>query len=117
MNDNILTFLVTVVGVLGSSAAWKFYERRLSIQANIQNEAIHTGHLFREDLQERVSNLESKLYQADKDKNNLQLEIRKLTQVTAALKVEVEFLRKENTLLRELYEKMGGKLPILPPKP
>jgi len=117
MNDNVLTFLVTVIGVLGSSAAWKFYERRLSMQANIQNDALRTGHLFREDLQERVSSLENKLDQADKAKNDLQLEIRKLTQVTAALKVEVEFLRKENALLRELYEKMGGKLPVLPAKP
>ncbi len=116
MSDNILTLLVTIIGVLGSSAAWRFYEKRLAMSSSLQSDEIKTGHLFREDLQDRVSSLETKLEQSSKDKDELQQEIKKLTQVTAALKVEVEFLRKENVLLRELYEKAGGTLPVIPPR-
>jgi predicted nuclease with TOPRIM domain len=116
MSDNILTLLVTVIGVLGSSAAWRFYEKKLAMSSTLQTDEIKTGHLFREDLQDRVSNLETKLAQSAKDKDDLQLEIKKLTQATSALKVEVEFLRKENALLRQLYERAGGTLPVIPPR-
>lgn len=116
MSENIITLLITIVGVLGSSAAWRFYEKKLAMSSTLQSDEIKTGHLFREDLQERVSNLESKLAHSAKDKDDLQLEIKKLTQATSALKVEVEFLRKENFLLRQLYEKAGGTLPVIPPR-
>ena len=116
MNETLYTVIITALTVLSSSAAWKFYERWLSMRARVQDDVSRTHSLFREDLQSRVDLLENKLAESDKDKDGLQKEIRKLSEVTAALKVEVEFLRKENILLRSLYEKMGGTLPVIPPR-
>jgi cell fate (sporulation/competence/biofilm development) regulator YlbF (YheA/YmcA/DUF963 family) len=115
MNDTVYTVIITALTVLSSSAAWKFYEKWLTMRSKAQDDVTRTHQLFREDLQGRVDLLEHKLAGAEKDNNSLQSEIRKLAEVTAALKVEVEFLRKENVLLRSLYEKMGGTLPVLPP--
>jgi len=117
MNDTIYTVIITALTVLSSSAAWRFYEKWLAMKAKAQDDATRTHHLFREDLQSRVDLLETKLTDSEKDKATLQEEIRKLSEVTAALKVEVEFLRKENVLLRSLYEKMGGTLPVITPTP
>ena len=117
MNDTIYTVIVTALTVLSSSAAWKFYERWLSLKMKTQDEVSRTHSLFREDLQSRVDLLETKLSDTERDKDSLQSEIKKLSEVTAALKVEVEFLRKENVLLRSLYEKMGGTLPVIAPTP
>jgi peptidoglycan hydrolase CwlO-like protein len=117
MNDTIYTVVITALTVMTSSAAWRFYERWLSMKGKEQDEATRTHHLFREDLQGRVDLLETKLTSAENDNSSLQAEIRKLSEVTAALKVEVEFLRKENVLLRSLYEKMGGTLPVITPTP
>jgi peptidoglycan hydrolase CwlO-like protein len=117
MNDTIYTVIITALTVMSSSAAWRFYEKWLAMKGKAQDDAAMTHHLFREDLQGRVDLLETKLTAAENDNSSLQSEIRKLSEVTAALKVEVEFLRKENVLLRSLYEKMGGTLPVIAPTP
>jgi predicted nuclease with TOPRIM domain len=54
------------------------------------------------DLRERVAVLESKLERAEREKDELQQEMFKLIESLAAIKVEVEFLRKENAYLKSL---------------
>ena len=56
--------------------------------------------LFRDDLRERVAILETKLERADQEKHDLQREMIRLVEKIAALSVEVEFLRRENSELR-----------------
>jgi len=85
---------------LGGAGAWKYYERRLEIARQKEREEEQQVHLFRDDLRERVTVLETKLEEALKREVSLLEEIRKLSETVAALKVEIEYLRRENTLLK-----------------
>ena len=100
----IVGALTTAGTVLGSSAAWKFWEKRAGEKAKQAEMDRKDENLFRDDLRERVAALEAKLEKSDKEKQNLQKEVIKLVEKIAMLSVEVEFLRKENT---ELREKLG----------
>jgi len=85
---------------LGGAGAWKYYERRLELARQKEREEEQQVHLFRDDLRERVTVHETKLEEALKREVSLLEEIRKLSETVAALKVEIEYLRRENTLLK-----------------
>lgn len=98
--SNFYTIIITLITVLGGAGAWRFYERRLEIareKEKLEDEQIH---LFRDDLRERVAVLESKLEESTIREKVLLDEIRKLSETVASLKVELEFLRRENERLR-----------------
>lgn len=97
----ILVVAVTTAGtVLGSTAAWKYWELRVKERSRRAEQERQDDNLFRDDLRERVAVLESKLAKSDQDKQDLQKEMIRLVEKIAALSVEVEFLRKENANLR-----------------
>ena len=98
--SNIYTIIITLITVLGGAGAWKYYERRLEIARQKEKEEEQQVHLFRDDLRERVTVLETKLEEALKREVSLLEEIRKLSETVAALKVEIEYLRRENALLK-----------------
>lgn len=96
------TILITLITVLGGNAAWKYYEKRLTFkleQKRIDNkeDAMHVN-----DLRSRIEKLEKLLEEAKEEKDELREEIVKLTAETAAMKTELEYLAKENELLRQL---------------
>lgn len=98
----ILTVIVTTAGtVLGSSAIWRYWENRAKEKVRQAELDRKDEHLFRDDLRERVAVLESKLERSDKEKQDLQQEMIRLVEKIAALSVEVEFLRRENSSLRK----------------
>jgi hypothetical protein len=98
----VLTVIVTTAGtVLGSSALWKYWESRAKEKARQAELDRKDEHLYRDDLRERVAVLESKLERSDKEKQDLQQEMIRLVEKIAALSVEVEFLRRENSTLRK----------------
>lgn len=92
--------MITAITVLGSTAAWSFYEKRMKLRFHEDREDERQQHLFRDDLRERVAVLEAKLETSYKEREELQSEIRKLSEATAAMRVEIDFLRKENESLR-----------------
>jgi peptidoglycan hydrolase CwlO-like protein len=100
-NQNFISVLITAITVLGSSAAWNFYEKLMKIQSQADQDEIKQHHLFRDDLRERVAVLEAKLESSYKEREELQTEIRKLSEATAAMRVEIDYLRKENETLRK----------------
>jgi len=91
---------MTLVTVLGSTAAWNYYEKRLLIKEREERDRDRERSEYKDDLRERVASLETRLKQSEDDKKILQDEILKLVEKIAALSVEVEFLRKENQELR-----------------
>lgn len=99
--SNIYTIIITLITVLGGAGAWKYYERRLELIRQKEKEEEQQIHLFRDDLRERVAVLESKLEESNKREVALLEEIRKLSETVAAMKVEVDYLRRENAILRE----------------
>lgn len=99
-SQNFISVMITAITVLGSTAAWSFYEKRMKLRFQEDREDERQQHLFRDDLRERVAVLESKLETSYKEREELQTEIRKLSEATAAMRVEIDFLRKENESLR-----------------
>jgi hypothetical protein len=92
MNDNIYTVLMTVITVLGSAAAFRFYEKK-SMRKERDDEFI------RHDCKDRISKLEALLERSAAEKDELRIMVLGLTKEVAALTVKVEFLTAENNKL------------------
>jgi uncharacterized protein HemX len=100
--DNITQVIITLATVLGSAGIWKFAETRLKLKAenkdkeNANNDTVQ----YRDDLKNRVRNLESLLAQSAQEKDDMRDKILKLTEEVSALRMKVEFLEKENERLK-----------------
>ena len=92
MNDNIYTVLMTAITVLGSAAAFRFYEKK-SMRKERDEEFI------RHDCKDRISKLEALLERSASEKDELRIMVLNLTKEVAALTVKVEFLTSENAKL------------------
>jgi hypothetical protein len=96
---NLWTVLITVITVLGSASAWRFYEKR-SMRKERDEEFI------RHDCKDRISKLEALLENSSREKDEMRATILKLTEQVAALAVKVEFLQRENN---ELMASINGR--------
>ncbi len=96
--DSLWTVLITVVTVLGSASAWRFYEKR-AMRKERDDEFI------RHDCKDRISKLEVLLQESSREKDEMRATILKLTEQVSALAVKVEFLQKENS---ELIKNIKG---------
>lgn len=97
-NESVWTVLITVVGVLGSASAWRYYEKRAMTKE--RNEEF-----IRNDCKDRISKLEILLEESSKEKDEMRETILKLTEQVSQLAVKVEFLQKENDELRKALKK------------
>jgi len=94
MNDNIYTVLMTAITVLGSAAAFRFYEKK-SMRKERDEEFI------RHDCKDRISKLEALLERSAHEKDELRNMVLDLTKQVSALSVKVEFLTSENAKLEK----------------
>lgn len=83
---------MTAITVLGSTSAWRYYERR-ALKKERDDEII------RKDCTDRISKLEVLLSESSKEKDEMRKTILKLTEQVSALAVKVEFLQRENSEL------------------
>jgi peptidoglycan hydrolase CwlO-like protein len=95
-SDSVWTVLITIVTVLGSTSAWRFYEKRAMRKERDED-------FVRDDCRDRISKLEALLQMSSKEKDDMRTTILSLTEKVSALTVKVEFLQKENS---ELLEEM-----------
>ena len=100
MEQQIYTIIITPLTVLTSTAAWKFYEKKLNLKAKKDEDNSKDGRLYRDDLRDRVLKLETLLGESSKEKDKMRENIVSLTSQVSRLEVEVEFLRKDNETLR-----------------
>lgn len=98
--EQYYTVIITVVSVLGSAGAWQFYQNRMRLKYEAAREDKTDQNLYRDDLRERVAILESKLDEAQKEKEKRQAEVTSLQTMLAEYKVRLEFLEKENERLK-----------------
>lgn len=98
--ESVISIFITAITVLGSTAAWNFYEKRLLLKAKEEKDREKERSEYKDDLRERVAVLESKLEKSELDKRELQEEVLRLVEKISALSVEVEYLRRENADLR-----------------
>lgn len=101
--DNYVQIIITIVGVLGSASIWKYMEARLKARSEDKKLDLENneGVQYRDDLKNRVINLESLLAQSSEDKEELRNQVLTLTAEVNALRVKVEFLEKENDRLKD----------------
>jgi uncharacterized protein HemX len=99
---NYTEVIITAVTVLGSAGIWKFLEARLKVRAEEKKSQTENsdGVLYRDDLKNRVRNLESLLAQSAQEKDELRDLVLKLTEEVSALRTKVEYLEKENDRLK-----------------
>jgi predicted nuclease with TOPRIM domain len=96
--------IVTIVGVLGSASIWKYLEARL--KSNAENKKVelenNDGVQYRDDLKNRVRNMEALLAQSSDEKDQLRQQVLELVAEVHALRVKVEYLEKENERLKNI---------------
>jgi len=73
--------------------------RNESKKIDLQN---NDGVQYRDDLKNRVRNLESLLATSSDEKDELREQVLKLTEEVSALRIKVEFLEKENERLKNV---------------
>lgn len=95
-NQSVWTVLITVVTVLGSASAWRFYEKRAMRKERDEE-------FIRHDCKDRIAKLEVLLQESSREKDEMRATILKLTEQVSALAVKVEYLQRENS---ELIKRM-----------
>jgi hypothetical protein len=95
MEKNFITIAVTLITVLGSTAAWDFYKKKLDMKKKEESEEKEEKNLYRDDLKDRVSKLEHLLAESAVEKDKLRDKVIALTADVATLSTKVEFLEKE----------------------
>ena len=99
--ESFWTVLITVVTVLGSASAWRFYEKRAMRKERDEE-------FIRHDCKDRIAKLEVLLENSSREKDEMRATILKLTEQVAALAVKVEYLQKENSDLYKNLSKSEG---------
>ena len=86
--ENIYTVLITAITVLGSTSAWRFYERKMDNKKEDEFE-------FKYDCRARIDKLELLLSQSSLEKDELRKTILDLSTKLAALVTKVEIMEKK----------------------
>ena len=81
--NSIWTVLITAITVLGSTSAWKFYERKIELKKDEDN-------FIKQDCRDRIAK------ESSQEKEKMRETILLLTEKVAALTVKVEFLQKDS---------------------
>ena len=100
--DVLQQIMLTIGAVAGSTALWTFLAERIKTKAKLKESEMknNDGNLYRDDLKNRVSNLEKLLLKSTNEKDELKNKVLELTAEVSSLKVKVDFLEKENERLK-----------------
>ena len=101
--ENLYTVIISIVTVLGSAGAFRYYEKRQMHKERDED-------FIRHDCKDRISKLEGLLEAASREKDELGMMVLNLTKEVAALSVKVEFLTKENDKLEKALPKTKKQL-------
>ena len=86
--ESIWTVLVTAITVLGSTSAWRYYEKRSDSKKEEEMQ-------YRYDCRDRIAKLEALLEEAGKEKEIMRKTILELSTKVAELTTKIEFLEKK----------------------
>jgi len=100
--ENLTQIIITVVSVAGTAGIWQFLQARLKVKSEERKSELENndGVQYRDDLKNRVRNLEALLASSAEEKDELRDQVLALTQEVSALRVKVEYLEKENDRLK-----------------
>lgn len=100
MDQNLSTLLITLVTVLTSTAAWKYWEQRARAREKSDDREHLEGMEYRNDLRERVRMLELLLKDMQRENTALRDELRQLTATVATQAGKIQLLERENKQLK-----------------
>lgn len=97
MDSNVWTAVITAVTVLGSTQAFRYYERRAMHKERDED-------FIRHDCKDRIAKLEALLEDSKEEKEEMRALILKLTAEVAELRTKVEYLTTENVKLLKTHK-------------
>ena len=97
--NSFYTVVITAITVLGSTSAWRFYEKRAMRKERSED-------YMKDECRERITKLEVLLERSSVEKDEMRNKILELTREVAELRVKVEFLEDKN---KELQKKTTPK--------
>jgi hypothetical protein len=100
--DNITNVAVTIITLLFSAGAWRFYEKKIKLKTDIKTQDRTDQNMYRDDLRDRVKRLEKLLIDGSSEKDVMRDQILSLTKEVSMLHVKVDFLQKENDRLKNI---------------
>jgi len=93
--ESIYAVLITLITVLGSAGAWRYYEKRAQDKKDEDD-------FIKDDCARRIDRLEQLLERSSREKDELREKILELTKDLAELTIKVKYLEMENRRLLEL---------------
>lgn len=100
---NINEIIVPIVGVLSTAGIWQYlqFRQKHKLETQKYHDEASPDVLYRNDLKQRVNKLEQLLEESSREKDEMRLRIEQLVGEVAKLRVEVEYLKKENDRLKD----------------
>ena len=106
--ENYTTIIVTALTAIGSTGAWTYYQNRMKLNYESKKEDKSEQNLYRDDLRERVTILETKLDEERNAKQKTTNEVIELRTKLTEYKVRLEFLEKESIFsLLKIHSSLG----------
>lgn len=93
--ESIYAVIVTLITVLGSAGAWRYYEKRAQDKKEEED-------YIKDDCAKRIDRLEALLEKSSHEKDELREKILELTKDVAELTIKVKYLEMENKRLLEI---------------
>ena len=100
--ESIYAVLITLITVLGSAGAWRYYEKRAQDKKDEED-------YIKDDCAKRIDRLEQLLEKSAEEKDDLREKILELTKDVAELTIKVKYLEMENKRLLEFNNQILSK--------
>src|SRR6056300_190449 len=100
--QSIYAILITLITVLGSAGAWRYYERRAEAKQADDD-------FIREDCTKRIDKLEKLLERSSEEKDEMREKILELTKDLAELSIKVKYLEMENKRLLDINTQLNKR--------
>ena len=100
--ESIYAVIITLVTVLGSAGAWRYYEKPAQKRKEDED-------YIKDDCAKRIDRLEQLLEKSAEEKDDLREKILELTKDVAELTIKVKYLEMENKRLLELNNQILSK--------
>jgi len=100
--ESIYAVIITLITVLGSAGAWRYYEKRAQERKEDED-------YIKDDCAKRIDRLEALLEKSSAEKDDLREKILELTKDVAELTIKVKYLEMENKRLLELNNQILNK--------
>ena len=100
--ESIYAVIITLITVLGSAGAWRYYEKRAQERKEDED-------YIKDDCARRIDRLEELLERSSREKDELREKILELTKDVAELTIKVKYLEMENKRLLQLNNQILNK--------